>query len=353
MTEGAARSETVARARPIRHNSDVELPELLGELNWVDGLVLLMIALYVASGVRRGFVMGVLDLLGMVVSLGAAILGYRIVAEWILGLIEIPTAIATLGAFLGLVLLAQLVFSAIVNLLFHLSRPVLVLLGPLAFADRSLGIFPGLAKGVIFSTLLMLPFVLFPLLPQVSAAIERSSLGSRLVVAAVETAPELESILGRDLNEGIAFLTPPQTDEGMRINFGPLGQLEPDPEAEQSMLELVNAERAREGLSPLVFDDELRDVGRAHSLEMFQEGYFAHISPNTGSPFDRMRRAGIRFVIAGENLAYAPNVQIAHEGLMNSPGHRANILRPEFGTVGIGVIRSDFRGSMFTQVFSN
>jgi uncharacterized protein YkwD/uncharacterized membrane protein required for colicin V production len=335
------------------HNLDVELPELLGELNWVDGLVLLMIALYVMSGVRRGFVMGALDLVGMAVSLAAAILGYRVVAEWVLRLVDIPTAIATVGAFLGLVVLAQILYSMIVNLLFHVSRPVLVLLGPLSFADRSLGILPGLAKGLIFSTLLLVPFALFPLVPQFSAAIERSSLGSRLVIAAVETAPELESILGRDLNEGLAFLTPPQTDEGMRINFGPLGSLEPDPEAEQRMLELVNAERAREGLRPLVFDDELRDVGREHSLEMFREGYFAHISPNTGSPFDRMRSAGIRFILAGENLAYAPNVQIAHEGLMNSPGHRANILRPEFGKVGIGVIRSDFRGSMFTQVFSN
>jgi uncharacterized protein YkwD len=331
----------------------VELPELLSELNWVDGLVLLMIALYVASGVRRGFVMGALDLVGMAASLAAAILGYRVVAEWILSLIDIPTAIATVGAFLGLVVLAQIIYSAVVNLLFHLSRPVLVLLGPLVIADRSLGVFPGLAKGVIFSTLLLLPFALYPLIPQFTAAIERSNLGSRLVVAAVETAPELESILGRDLNEGLAFLTPPQTDQGMRINFGPLGRLEPDPDAEQRMLELVNAERAREGLRPLVFNDELRDVARAHSVEMFEEGYFAHISPNTGSPFDRMRRAGIRFIIAGENLAYAPNVQIAHEGLMNSPGHRANILRPEFGTIGIGVIRSDFRGSMFTQLFMN
>jgi uncharacterized protein YkwD len=66
-----------------------------------------------------------------------------------------------------------------------------------------------------------------------------------------------------------------------------------------------------------------------------------------------MRAAGIQFVVAGENLAYAPNVDIAQRGLMNSPGHRANILRPEFGHVGIGVIRSAAEGSMFTQDFTN
>jgi uncharacterized protein YkwD len=126
-----------------------------------------------------------------------------------------------------------------------------------------------------------------------------------------------------------------------------------DPAAEERMLELLNGERTRVGLRPLVADDRLREVARAHSLEMFQLDYFSHDSPNTGSPFDRMRAAGITFVVAGENLAFAPNVDAAHQGLMNSPGHRANILRAEFGRVGIGVIRSLAQGSMFTQDFTN
>jgi uncharacterized protein YkwD len=66
-----------------------------------------------------------------------------------------------------------------------------------------------------------------------------------------------------------------------------------------------------------------------------------------------MRAAGVTFLVAGENLAYAPNVQAAHDALMRSPGHRANILRAEFGRVGIGVIHSQFQGSMFTQDFRN
>ena len=86
------------------------------------------------------------------------------------------------------------------------------------------------------------------------------------------------------------------------------------------MLDLVNMERASAGLRPLVADDQLREVARAHSLEMFQSDYFSHTSPTAGSPFDRMHAAGISFVVAGENLAYAPNVQVAHQGLMASPG---------------------------------
>ncbi len=327
--------------------------ELFQHLNWIDWVVILLIFGYMLAGIRRGFVMGALDLVGMLVSLGAAVLFYRQLSALVLGLWDIPRAVAIIGSFLALVVLAQLVFSAVVNLLFRLGRPIMALFGPLAFVDHAIGPVPGLIKGLIFSTLLLLPFALYPLIPQVSAGIERSGIGSRLVVGAVESAPNLEALMGRELNEGFGFLTPPQTEEGMKLNFGALGKLTPDPEAEQRMLDLVNQERAKQNLKPLQFDNELRDVARAHSMEMFQQGYFAHNSPITGTPFDRMRRAGIRFVVAGENLAYAPNVQIAHEGLMNSPGHRANILRPEFGKLGIGVIKSEFRGSMFSQEFSN
>jgi uncharacterized protein YkwD len=331
----------------------VAIDQIIQQFNWVDWLILLILLGYILAGINRGFLAGAMDLLGMVISLGAAILGYRQLAAWILQAAEIPRAVAFLGAFLALVILTQALYSTILNLVFRATRPIQILLGPLVLIDKTLGSIPGAIKGLIFTTLILLPFALFPLVPQISAAMERSNLGSRLVVTAVEAAPRLEALLGQELNEGLSFLTPPQTEEGMHINFGVLGQLRPDPEAEEKMLELVNQERQKAGLKPLQMDEKLRQVAREHSREMFNLGYFAHQSPVTGSPFDRMKRANIPFGVAGENLAYAPNVQIAHEGLMNSPGHRANILRGEFSRVGIGVIKSDFRGSMFSQEFTN
>ena len=86
---------------------------------------------------------------------------------------------------------------------------------------------------------------------------------------------------------------------------------------------------------------------------MFQQGYFAHIDPNGVSPFDRMRNGDITFRAAGENLALAPTVDVAHDGLMNSPGHRANILNPAFHRVGIGVADGGMHGKMFTQNFAD
>ncbi len=86
---------------------------------------------------------------------------------------------------------------------------------------------------------------------------------------------------------------------------------------------------------------------------MFEKGYFSHENLEGKSPFDRMEAAGIIFKVAGENLAYAATVDLAHNGLMRSPGHRANILEVDFGTVGIGVIDGGIYGKMFTQNFTN
>lgn len=119
------------------------------------------------------------------------------------------------------------------------------------------------------------------------------------------------------------------------------------------MLEMINRERGKAGLKPLTADPELTEVARKHSRDMFERGYFSHITPEGHSPFDRMRAANVHFLTAGENLAIAPTLPIAHTGLMNSPGHRANILRPTFGRVGIGIMDGGRRGLMVAQEFRN
>ena len=91
------------------------------------------------------------------------------------------------------------------------------------------------------------------------------------------------------------------------------------------MLELVNQERIKVGVRPVVMDESLRDLARDHSLDMYQRGYFSHFTPEGKDPFDRMEEHGISYLAAGENLALAPTVAMAHTGLMNSPGHKRNI----------------------------
>jgi len=122
---------------------------------------------------------------------------------------------------------------------------------------------------------------------------------------------------------------------------------------ENKMMILVNNDRRRAGLDTLVVDPDLQNIARRYSAEMFARGYFSHYTPEGKSPFDRMKEAGIKYSHAGENLAMAPTLNIAYQALMNSPGHRANILRPSYNRVGIGVIDGGSHGLMISQEFRN
>ena len=117
------------------------------------------------------------------------------------------------------------------------------------------------------------------------------------------------------------------------------------------MLSLINQERTRAGLAPLTIDMRLTELARKKSQDMIVNNYFGHNSPTYGSPFDMLRAAGISYRAAGENLAGAPTVERAHQLLMASPGHRANILSTYYNRVGIGIVSGGPYGKMFTQLF--
>jgi uncharacterized protein YkwD len=144
----------------------------------------------------------------------------------------------------------------------------------------------------------------------------------------------------------------PETDASYRIAPSNAAELTVEEGYEAELVELVNQERADRGISVLAFDPDLVPVARDHSREMHELGYFSHTSPNTGTLADRLNGAGVAYIQAGENLAYAPTVSVAHRGLMQSEGHRANILEPSFQRIGIGVIRAPDGTLMVTQVFA-
>ena len=121
--------------------------------------------------------------------------------------------------------------------------------------------------------------------------------------------------------------------------------------AEQQMLNLVNQERAKAGLKPLQADAQLTKLARMKSQDMVNKGYFSHNSPTYGSPFDMMKTYGVSYRTAGENIAGNQSVQAAHTALMNSSGHRANILNASYTHVGIGIVEGGPYGMMFTQMF--
>lgn len=134
------------------------------------------------------------------------------------------------------------------------------------------------------------------------------------------------------------------TEPPLSLTIKPTGnddrESQPD-EAERRLLALVNRDRQSAGLSPLLWDDRVADVARKYSDEMRRTKVVAHLSPTTGSATDRIRVANIRTSVVLENIARAYSVAGAHDGLMNSPGHRANIMAPSATHIGIGVVLGD------------
>ena len=126
-------------------------------------------------------------------------------------------------------------------------------------------------------------------------------------------------------------------------------------EAERALFALVNRDRKAAGLAELTWDDAVAEVARKHSAEMRQTGVVAHVSPTTGSAADRVRAANIRTGVVLENIARAYSVGEAHQGLMNSPGHRANLMSSVATHLGIGIRFGDEisgqREMFVTQLF--
>ncbi len=111
------------------------------------------------------------------------------------------------------------------------------------------------------------------------------------------------------------------------------------------LFELVNRDRRRAGVPALLELPELSAVARSHSEDMRDRGFFAHVSPRTGRLVERAESAGIAYGRIGENIAVGQSVREAQEALMQSPGHRMNLLDPEFTHLGLGIaVETDDQG---------
>lgn len=123
---------------------------------------------------------------------------------------------------------------------------------------------------------------------------------------------------------------------------------------ETQVRQQVNAIRQKNGLGSLKNNEQLAQVARQYSQKMANQKFFSHTSPQGDTMVQRVRSAGIFYWMLGENLFMGTNlpqpVGDAVQGWMDSPGHRENILRPEFRETGIGVWHNG-NTYYFTQLF--
>lgn len=316
-------------------------------LNWIDYLILVIIAFYAYEGYASGFMGALLDLTNFIISFIVGLRFYGFFAGILVDKFSIPQGFADAIGFFVTVFIAEIAIGILIRKFFTVQPTFL------REFNKYLGILPGIVSGAILVSFILILVIALPVSAAIKHAISASYVGNLLLSNAQGLEKELNKVFGGAISETINFLTiEPESNEIIQLNFK-TSNFSPDSTAESYMFSLINKERIAVGLKEVVFDDQLRDVGRAHCQDMFEKGYFSHYTPEGFSPFDRMEEAGIVYNAAGENLALSPNTDIAMQGLMNSPGHKENILSPNFGRVGVGVIDGGIYGEMFCQEFSD
>ncbi|OQP61354.1 hypothetical protein A3860_06490 [Niastella vici] len=317
-------------------------------MNWVDFLLLLIVGYGIWDGWQKGFILELLYLMGLIISIAATFLLYPYPTEFINKYIPALGAWALPLSFVITYVLMRVLTNALTNKTLH-NIPVDA---HSRWANKFLGMVPGFFNGVMHAVIMAALLLALPISNKISDKTRESRFVGKLSVPAEWIETKL-SLVFTEVERTMNRLTiKPGSNETVILPFKVMA---PPPRAdlEELMLSWVNAERIKAGLNILKADRELTAVGRRHSIDMFQKGYFSHVSPDGKGPFDRMHSDGVQFTNAGENIALAPTLDIAHSGLMHSPGHRANILRPEFGRLGIGIVDGGKYGLMISQEFKN
>jgi len=321
-----------------------------GEMAPLDAVIVALIGVAVWNGYRSGFVATLYGLATWVVSFAAAVVFQQPAASLVQQL-GLSPALSHPVAFVAVIVLVEGLFSLAG---FFALSPVVKRLHGIRWVeetDKVLGVVPSVVRSLFVTGIVLSALVVSPVSNDLKAAVEQSRLARALIERVVAVQPSLAALSGQVGEQVPLFVTKLGEDESQKLDLPDNLVLTPDAAAEKQMFDLVNDERANVGLKALVWDDRLVPIARQHSEEMFKLKYFAHQSPVTGSPFDRLKAGGVTYTRAGENLAYAQSVTVAMRGLMQSQGHRENILRPEFTRIGIGVISAGAYGRMFTQMF--
>jgi uncharacterized protein YkwD len=317
--------------------------------NWVDLVILVIFAYYISEAWRVGLWVILADFFAFFLSLLLALRGYALVS----GFMRTNFALShSLSNALGYLVVAGASESILSSAFGFLVSKV-----PEKFWhkpwSKALAILPALGEGIILVAFILTLVMGLPVTPRVKEDVSASKIGGAIITKTTGLEATLNEIFGGVIEDSLTYLTiKPGSKDSIPIQ-AKADQLTVDAVSESAMFKLVNDERIKEGVGELTWRPELVPIARAHAEDMWKRGYFSHYSPNGKDVGDRLDDAHVTYTIAGENLALAPTLPTAHNGLMNSPGHRANILEPRFKRMGIGVIDNGFYGKMFVQIFSD
>ncbi len=319
----------------------------------IDVAVFLVLAWYVYDGWRRGCSTLLIETASLVGALVLALALSPMLSRVLVQYTNLGALLAKSLAFIGICVVVKYGF-AFVEPWVHFRVPEKFRASHL---NHYFGIVPGAFYGA-FVLFVMLTFVLAtPLPPKLKVDMLSSRAGLALRVTTEALDRTLTPRFGSFFKEMLPLQTTTSqvTEESLASIALPFKTTKfiPSAEDERKMFALTNTERVSNGLPALKWDEQLVTIGRAHDADMLTRGYFSHMTPEGKSPVDRADAARYVYRLFGENIALAPSVVEAHQALMKSPGHRANILSKEFTKIGIGIQNAGSYGLMVTESFAD
>ncbi len=323
------------------------LYDIRSQMNWVDLVIIGILIFFALEAVGRPLIWELLDLLSFILAGFLSFVFYNIPARFFESSFSIPHGLSLVLGFISVWFLAELIFYFLVRVIIPKIPKINILW------SKFFSVIPALIRGLILVSVFLVLLATFPIQPVIKKAVINSRLGSQILKQTYGLEQPVKQVFGGVANDSLTFLTiKPKTNEKVNLGFQ-TSDFSQDSESETQMTNLVNKERMGRGIRALVLDERLRLVAGDYSADMFKRGYFSHYSPEGKSVADRLLEADIDFLVVGENLAYAPSFELAFKGLMNSPGHKENILSTDYGRIGIGVMDGGVYGKIFTQVFAN
>ncbi len=317
--------------------------------NYIDLIIILVLVYFASSAFRFGFLLLLADFASFLLSLLISLRLYQFVSTFFVANFNITKPISDALGFL----IAAVVIESLLSRLFYFLISKLPKEIRKSKINKYLGIVPALGEGIVFIAFILTLIISLPVRPNIKRDVTNSKIGNFLIEKTSGVERSINRVFGGIIDDSLTYFTVKQgSRETVKLD-SEIEKLTIDETSETQMFAMVNTERKKLGAPALTWDPNLVPVSRAHAKDMWERNYFSHYSPEEKDVGDRLDTAKIKYTIAGENLALAPTLQTAHTGLMNSEGHRENILDTRFKKIGIGVIDNGIYGKMFVQVFTD
>jgi uncharacterized protein YkwD len=317
--------------------------------NWVDLAIILILIYFVAEGIRVGLWAMLADFLSLLISILAAFVLYPYLSGIVQANFSLMKSFSNVLGFLFASVLVGAFVSFLISLVVHkIPQPL--------WKNRwnhIAAILPAIGEAFIIVSFIVTLVIGIPISPGLKKSVSESRIGGRILGNTSFISGKINEIFGKAIEDSLTYLTvEPGSNETIPLTFAKR-ELAVDKESETEMFNMVNEARRTQKIGTLTWDEKLAETGRTYATLMWENNFFGHYSPTGENVADRLDNAGVSYTFAGENLAMAPTVMVAHTGLMNSEGHRENILDKNFKKIGVGCVDNGIYGKIFVQVFTD